>query len=667
MLLYTLYLFTYRTLVYQMLLFENQWSIFVQLKTRFEEMVDSQSGKPRMNLDEVKKIDKKLQIKEFQEIFDYLKAIQQILDLTNPADYYCFPQAIFRELENIRLDISGLLTQIRTIRIVYKHNALFQPVFDVLNKLSTNIHQLINHLFQMWLQKSRDDKCTIPFSIEAPMKYESFPQIWWDINRIRNTHVTIELNVPFWLKSVQIWSDIESFFRDPQKNGAISPQILESLLIYPSFSGAPGMALEQLRLEFLYFLFQNHWLLDHASSKPASKADEKAQRSQLEDFRDHLLMTFLKEKSKSIEIDLQNEKFSLKQISGQFGLYISGLEEKVLEEADGDIKIAQNLFSNKIKDVKKLLTHTVGWLQRLEILFNPFENLIQTVLRSFEKIDQEYSNRLEDFATYAQTLQEESHRSDLNAVIDEKIEQLNQVMADYEKRVNPLLEVNLPTLDQILGLFQDYNKQFIAIKADMNQVFKTYREKQINLHSSLKLWEDKFEEIRNRSRFLISTALSDYLKKLRPLIDAEQDFIKGLGELAISDDLPPIQFDADMLLPDRLTEKEVRDRLNHLDKKLNELDRVRQVYELQRQKYSDMLAEYLKTHDHLKNQQCVICRKVVDIVEDHFIKCNFCGSMMHYVCGAMWIDKYNACPVCHNNYTIPRNGVYNPDELEEDH
>ena len=84
-------------------------------------------------------------------------------------------------------------------------------------------------------------------------------------------------------------------------------------------------------------------------------------------------------------------------------------------------------------------------------------------------------------------------------------------------------------------------------------------------------------------------------------------------------------------------------------------------------KMMGMLGDYLKKHEQLENRQCVICRRIVNVVDDHFIKCNFCGTQMHYACIAMWIGKHNACPVCYNNYTIPHGEVYDPAQIEQDH
>ncbi len=128
----------------------------------------------------------------------------------------------------------------------------------------------------------------------------------------------------------------------------------------------------------------------------------------------------------------------------------------------------------------------------------------------------------------------------------------------------------------------------------------------------------------------------------------------------------PSAFTSTLLQPERMTEKELRDRINAVNEKLLELEGQQHYLEEEKQKFQEYLGKVLKTTRNLETKQCVICHKPVDVTNDHFIQCEFCKSLSHYSCAAWWINKYNSCPVCHNSYTVPNSDVYDPDAVNQE-
>lgn len=55
----------------------------------------------------------------------------------------------------------------------------------------------------------------------------------------------------------------------------------------------------------------------------------------------------------------------------------------------------------------------------------------------------------------------------------------------------------------------------------------------------------------------------------------------------------------------------------------------------------------------IKAVGCTICHKSIND-NDNTIKCSFCESSYHYSCVANWLAKYNACPMCQNQFIIPK-------------
>jgi hypothetical protein len=649
-------------------LFQNKWPALTDTEKILRSLVDEPTGAPLADNNEVKKCEKRMPNKEFQEISFYLAGIANILDISNPGDYYYLPLAIFQDLEAIRLQTSGSLSLIRTIRAIYKNNNAFQAINDVLGKLLQSVNTIIQDEFQLWMGKHRDELQTEPFHPTIPMDWENLPTIAHQLWRIKRSSVELNKNSPKWLETFSFWTELQQLFKNTQKKTGKSSIPCDEIFQLPLFAQAPGLADENIRKEVIYYLFNNQFFSERFSPKSTENGKdlEKTIRTELTDFRDHLLNSYLNATLPLIELILDPKQDLLKQLPQLYLDRMTVLEQQLTAELSGDLKQVHARLPVALAKYFDHLTQFDSWLQQLLPLFNPHENLIKTILRSTDRIQKELEVRIEQFGEYARTIEEESNRTDLNQLITEKIDALNNILKSYEEQVGTLLDQKLPMVNQIIALFQQYTTQFQAIKADMTKIFKEYRDKEINLFSSLKTWEEQYDAVRNRTRFVITSAMNDFLEKIKPLVQEEQEFVKKLADLSATSDIIPIQFELEMLIPERLTEKELRDRITALDQKLSGLDHLRQIYEMQREKYHQLFTEYRKTHDNIENKQCVICRKVVDVVDDHFIRCNFCGSMMHYACGAMWINKYNACPVCHNNYTVPHNEVFDPEELEPD-
>lgn len=52
--------------------------------------------------------------------------------------------------------------------------------------------------------------------------------------------------------------------------------------------------------------------------------------------------------------------------------------------------------------------------------------------------------------------------------------------------------------------------------------------------------------------------------------------------------------------------------------------------------------------------QCPICHKYIGLKGERKIKCSYCGSQYHSGCISSWLIKYNSCPVCLNEFLIPK-------------
>ncbi|MHA2390427.1 MAG: RING finger domain-containing protein [Promethearchaeota archaeon] len=55
--------------------------------------------------------------------------------------------------------------------------------------------------------------------------------------------------------------------------------------------------------------------------------------------------------------------------------------------------------------------------------------------------------------------------------------------------------------------------------------------------------------------------------------------------------------------------------------------------------------------------QCTICHKYIGLKRENTIKCSYCGSKYHSTCISSWLLKYNSCPMCLNEFLMPKSMV----------
>jgi len=213
----------------------------------------------------------------------------------------------------------------------------------------------------------------------------------------------------------------------------------------------------------------------------------------------------------------------------------------------------------------------------------------------------------------------------------------------------------------------DFQANFNTINAEVSKLFKEYQTKaNFNVYSSLKHWEEKFNELKNRVKFVVSALFMSFFDKFKDVIEKEQSFFNMVSNIPLKAAELPLSFSLDILLPEKLTEKQLRERLHTLDRKIKEIDKLKEMHEIERKKYQDFLEKILSDRNEITAQQCVVCHKDVNLIDDHYIKCEFCGRLSHYLCSAWWLEKHNSCPVCNNQYCVPNSGMYENDFYEDE-
>ncbi|MEJ2252434.1 MAG: RING finger domain-containing protein [Candidatus Lokiarchaeota archaeon] len=52
--------------------------------------------------------------------------------------------------------------------------------------------------------------------------------------------------------------------------------------------------------------------------------------------------------------------------------------------------------------------------------------------------------------------------------------------------------------------------------------------------------------------------------------------------------------------------------------------------------------------------KCLICHQPI-LNRQNSIECSYCSGKFHSSCVSPWLNHFNACPLCQNIYTYPKN------------
>ncbi|MBD3353861.1 MAG: hypothetical protein GF364_20430 [Candidatus Lokiarchaeota archaeon] len=336
------------------------------------------------------------------------------------------------------------------------------------------------------------------------------------------------------------------------------------------------------------------------------------------------------------------------------------IEQKTLNQDIADTE-KKKYFQREITKLYEILNKQHDWYLGIQEYLTPYEKVIRKPLKIISNLRDELDRANYAFVAYLDNIIEQNTIAKLNSKIDDKVEEIQDILHDYEKQTSELIDRNFPESDMVSKILDSFKEKIKTINQDVLTIIKEYKEDERNVYDSLKRWEDKFEEIKNRMEFLVSALFNSLLRKYKSVMQKEQSFFTDLLKTKVEDEGKTLEsFSIDMIMPEKLTEKQIRERMSKIDTKIKELNTLKDRLKKERSNYEAFLKGYLKDHGEI-SQKCVICHKQIDVVEDKYIKCEFCNRMMHYLCGAWWLEKHNSCPVCNNEFLVPNSGLFETD------
>ncbi len=654
-------------------LHSNDFLLITQLKHKLSQIIDA-NGKILLDASEIKKIEKNIKIKKWMIYRKYFSAIEKFLGIL-PSDEYTFlPYALFIEVLRFQESCGQCLTIIRTLNIKFpemtffdKISVMIQGFLDLSSSLSSKIVQ--SRDFDIPTQLSQIDFTSEYFhnhSLLAPFHHN--PTIWAQIQS--TLKISYQKNLPFppYLYLFHEAHIIDHYFTvsNPSEKILLPSAHQLSELKLDLDLAIPTFLISEILAEFLYFLYQNdHIIVDLNAKSSKGNGHRKAEKI-VENQLSEYLVQYLGELIINREIKLNStppESLPLNELQNQIDIHISLRQEELTKTHDGDLMAISH-------DLQKEGTVLFDILETLEIWLKEKQSFLPTVKRPFKairviigQIRGDIAQTLDDFDQYARSIREDRHKMELEKILDENVQSLESLLRNYQMTTTPFIESSMPDLDKLITIIQQYKQNFIEIRTKITEIFRDFKDKGVFISPMMDEWASKYEEVTNRASFTLRNTLTTIFGKFNTILETEQEFFESVTGFSPNSNFSSFH-SVDFLQPEKLSESDLRNRISKIDAKMNEFDKIKRRYSEERDKYSSMLEDLLKDSG-LESKKCIICHKNVDVLDDHFIKCEFCGSMSHYTCAVWWIDKYNSCPVCHNSYTIPNNAIFDPDQIEK--
>ena len=649
--------------------FSNNFLLITHLKEELSQIIDV-NGIILLNTSEIKKIEKNIKIKDWMLYRKYFSAIEAFLRSLPSNQYVYLPYALFIEILRFQEKCGQCLTIIRTLNIKF-------PDFAFFDKISVIIQGFldISSSLSSQISKTRDFEIP-PFMVQIDFSGEFFqahsliasfhhnPTIWVQVQSILNHPYQKNLPLSPYLYLFHEVHLIDQFFSASNPSGKT---VLPSFHQFSELNLDPNVQIlhnPEIFAEFLYFLYQNDNIILDLDANSSKGDDHRKSEKMVENVLSEYLVQYLVELIASRKIKLSStlpDSLPLHELHHQIDIHIGWRQGELTKIHDGDLMAIS-------QDLQKEGTVLFDILESLEMWCKEKQSFLPSVKRPFKnirviisQIRGSIAQTLDDFDQYARSVREDRQKMELEKILENNVQALESLLRNYQLTTTPFIESSMPDMDKLITIIQHYKQNFIEMRTNITDIFRDFKDKGVFVTPLMDEWTSKYEEVTNRASFTLRNTLTTIFGKFNTILETEQEFFESITGISPNSSFSPFN-SVDFLLPEKLSEPDIRNRISKIDVKMNEFDKIKRQYTEEREKYTSMLEDLLKESG-LISKKCVICHKKVDLTDDHFIKCEFCGSLSHYTCAVWWIAKYNSCPVCHNSYQIPNNEMFDPDQI----
>ncbi|MBD3342871.1 MAG: hypothetical protein GF353_27480 [Candidatus Lokiarchaeota archaeon] len=535
--------------------------------------------------------------------------------------------------------------------------------------------------------------------------YEKYAQIWFEVSKLKNSYIKVNFlpdSMEFWKEFMELYEYLVNLHLDEKGKKKLRKKKID-LKVY--FDEIAKFCVTKKGYSDSFYsnivgLLINNNIFEELKGKEEELdeyrniLDRKEIISQIESYLNPIIVELLKDIFSNVieKISDLDNKYKLEENKKNVNLnvlfkekasvilpklieyYLNGIEKQYQETINEitqstELEAIRNEYSKIIEDLKAILKDFTSYIVRYEPLLNPYEEAVLSLKKGLSNIEEELNRRKEDYLNYLKAIKNERIRNDVRNFIYDKINEINTLMEKYQDQASEIVREELPQLKKMRGVLKNYKNNVQSIKEQVYKKVDQFREKDIDLYQIIKQWEKNFTLKRQQLNFLVGLLLKKLFKNFKELMEEEQTIFDKMSEITDNQNEEksiPLNFALSEYLIDKLSEKELNERINEVNKKIMSLKNEIILYESELSDLETTLSDRVKLKEGIDrdNIQCSICRKKINLGKDKIVKCPFCDAVYHYLCVAFWLSKYNSCPSCQNKFLDPNAGLYEQDQTD---
>lgn len=532
------------------------------------------------------------------------------------------------------------------------------------------------------------------------IKYKSSSYIWAQMSKIKNSTFILSAlpdNLNQWNEFSSFFSQMESKGEILEKKGLIKKEASEIRVSFNKvaiFCSNIESITNDTCFDLLYLLYSNELLTEESPTELLNEQDKENSKENVKDllrslFREAINDLF-KETIESIQTIENKVKFPSsndKRKPLDDILKVQKISDLLPELVDSYITTLELDYKNRLdiseyEDLEKIDRFIPQYSNNLETLYDnvenlttiadsfkrfidPYEYLIEIYEQVFSSVLSEIVRRKDELVYYLKTVRNEWVKEDLRTYIDEQIDKLDVIIADYRDEIAHFLQEEVPQMKNVETILKSSQDKIQAIKSKVSEKLDKYRGKDVKQYQFIKKWEETFTRRRQQLQFLLVQYFTKLMKEFGGLLEQENEFYRTLEDIkkerGTSKELP-LNYLLSSYITEKLTQKELRERISNVKDKIAELKSLKNQYEAELTQLEEALTKKVKKIEDITTEtvQCGVCHELIDFTANKIIKCPFCGAVYHYLCIAFWLQEYNSCPSCQNVFLDPNNNVYDP-------
>jgi hypothetical protein len=608
----------------------------------------------------------------------YIKKIQEDF-LNGYADFFHLNSTLLEEINLLYQNLSNLSLNIQNTQRFLRDNELLQEY----STKAANLQEKLSSL--------RDELKT---SLgKTPKKYNDTSLLFSEINTIKNSVFSINQLPEECLRWEEI-SEFVSFTKTHGKvlkeKGILSKKRIEILFEFNHLSDYFKGSDSDVKKDLIFLLFKNDFLKELEGQEYPTDLGKDIE-SKLKGFMNSVIKEWILdeldhyikevralEKKKGLETKKgEQTKEDIDNLIGEnlnsflpkfVGKYIQQIEqtyklESSRKEDINQLNITITEYSNKIDQFYTQIEHLKNHLNYFKSFLKPYSYLMNHYIKVFTSLLDNIDRKKDDFVYYIKTIKKEWLKDELRIFINGKTDEMNHLLANYRDELAVILEKQFPEFKQMEDILTLYQNQIKKIKEQVHQKLTDVKEKNLNQLQIIQKWEKTYNRTKKQASFLLTQYILKVFKNFEGIIEKEDALFNRLAEIShhdLGDQELPLNYALSGYLFDKLSQSELRERIQILHDKINQLQNLQNLYKSEITKIEEIIDEKIKIKEGISstNVQCVICHKNIDLKKDKTIKCSFCGAFFHYLCIYFWLSEYNSCPACQNAFLDPNNNVF---------